>query len=75
MNYEVFAKWFMEKLIPNIPDNSLIVMDNASYHNLLSSHSAPTPTCSKKKIQDWLEKNNIACSEDCFWGEDIEVDN
>ncbi len=73
MNNELFAKWFEEKLIPNIPDNSLIVMDNASYHNLLSSHSAPTPTCSKKKIRDWLEKNNIACSEDCLKAEMVEI--
>jgi len=73
MNSELFAKWFEEKLIPNIPDNSLIVMDNASYHNLLSPHSAPTPACSKKRIQDWLEKNNIACSEDCLKAEMVEI--
>ncbi len=73
MNAELFAKWFEEKLIPNIPDNFLIVMDNASYHNILSSHSAPTPACSKKKIRDWLEENNIACSEDCLKAEMVEI--
>ena len=26
MNQELFAKWFKEKLIPNIPENSLIIM-------------------------------------------------
>jgi len=73
MNHELFAKWFKEKLIPNIPDNSLIVMDNASYHNILSSHSTPTSTNSKKKIRDWLEKNNIACREDCLKAEMVEI--
>lgn len=73
MNSDLFAKWFEEKLIPNIPDNSLIVMDNASYHNMLSPQSAPTPTCSKKKIRDWLEKNNIACGEDCLKAEMVEI--
>ena len=73
MNHELFAKWFKEKLIPNIPDNSLIVMDNASYHNILSSHSTPTSTSSKKKIRDWLEKNNIACREDCLKAEMVEI--
>jgi transposase len=73
MNHELFAKWFKEKLIPNLPDNSLIVMDNASYHNILSSHSTPIPTCSKKKIRDWLEKNNIACREDCLKAEMVEI--
>lgn len=67
MNSELFTKWFEEKLIPNIPDNSLIVMDNASYHNLLSPHSAPTPTCASI-----IEK--VRKKEDCFWEEDIETD-
>ena len=73
MDSELFTKWFKEKLIRNIPNNSLIVMDNASYHNLLSPRSAPTPTCSKRKIRDWLEKNGIACSEDCLKAEMVEI--
>ena len=28
MNADLFQKWFSEKLIPNIPENSLIIMDN-----------------------------------------------
>src|SRR4029077_2609991 len=35
MNTEIFQKWFQEKLLPNIPKNSLIILDNASYHNTL----------------------------------------
>ena len=42
MNFELFKKWFTEMLIPNIPENSLIIMDNASYHNRLADHSPPT---------------------------------
>jgi transposase len=73
MNNELFAKWFEERLVPNIPTNSLIVMDNASYHNVLSPHSAPTPLCSKKRIRTWLEDNGIACREDCLKAEMVEV--
>ena len=73
MNNELFTKWFNEKLIPNIPDNSVIIMDNASYHNILSTHSAPTPTCSKEKIRAWLEKNDFACREDCLKAEMVEI--
>ena len=73
MNFELFAKWFKEMLMPNIPDNSVIVMDNASYHNILSSCSAPTPTCSKSKIRNWLEKNNISCRDDCLKAEMVEI--
>lgn len=36
MNAELFQKWFREKLMPNIPVNSIIIMDNAPYHNTLS---------------------------------------
>jgi len=32
MNAENFEGWFKEKLLPALPANSLIVMDNASYH-------------------------------------------
>lgn len=61
MNSELFQKWFSEKLIPNIPDNSLIIMDNASYHNTLSACSPPTPQCSKERIWNWLIENQIPC--------------
>lgn len=49
MDWDLFKKWFTEALIPNIPNKSIIVMDNASYHNILSKQSAPTPACSKEK--------------------------
>ena len=34
MDYRNFSKWFKEQLLPNIPSQSLIFMDNAKYHNL-----------------------------------------
>jgi len=73
MNQELFTKWFKEKLLPNISKNSLIIMDNASYHNILSVHSAPTAQCKKEKIRSWLEQNNIPLSDDCLKVEMIEV--
>ena len=73
MNQELFTKWFREKLLPNIPENALIIMDNASYHNILSPHSAPTIKCKKDRIRFWLEKNNIPLSNDCLKAEMIDV--
>ena len=73
MNWELFKKWFTERLFSNIPANSLIVMDNAPYHNILSEHSSPTPSCSRKKIIDWLEQNKIYCREDCLKSELTEI--
>jgi len=73
MNAELFQKWFSEKLIPNIPNNSLIVMDNAAYHNTLSSCSPPTSTCAKDKIRSWLMENQIPCEKDCLKAELVAV--
>jgi transposase len=73
MNEELFRKWFVEKLLPNIPSNSMIIMDNATYHNRLTDYSAPTPACSKERIRTWLESNKIACQDDCLKVELIEI--
>jgi transposase len=73
MNAEIFQKWWEEKLLPNIPNNSLIVLDNASYHNTLSKHSPPTPTCSKQRIREWLECNKMPCSPDSLKAELVEI--
>jgi len=73
MNAALFQKWFTEKLIPHIPESSLIIMDNASYHNTLSRYSPPTPTCAKEQIRQWLMENNIPCDQDCLKAELIDI--
>jgi transposase len=73
MDSELFQKWFSEKLIPNIPDKSLIIMDNASYHNTLSPCSPPTPNCSKERIWNWLIDNQIPCEANSLKAELVAV--
>jgi transposase len=73
MNQAMFTKWFEEKLLPNIPARSLIIMDNAAYHNVLSPLSAPTPSCKKEKIRSWLEKNSFPVKEDCLKAELVDI--
>jgi transposase len=73
MNQTMFTKWFEEKLLPNIPARSLIIMDNAAYHNVLSPVSAPTPSCKKEKIRSWLEKNSFPVKEDCLKAELVDI--
>jgi transposase len=73
MNGELFHQWFSEKLLPQIPERALIVMDNASYHNVLAEHSAPTAVCSKANIRTWLEANRIPCRDDCLKVELVEM--
>ncbi len=73
MNQVMFTKWFKEKLLPNIPARSLIIMDNAAYHNVLSPVSAPTPSCKKERIRSWLERNNFPVKDDCLKAELVEI--
>ena len=73
MNWDIFRKWFCEQLLPNIPPNSLIIMDNAPYHNVLSSTSAPIKSSKKSEIKSWLENNNIPCNPDCLKAELVEI--
>ena len=55
MDYKNFSKWFQEQLLPNIPKNSLIFMDNAKYHNLYVEDAFPTPQSLKVELQKWLK--------------------
>ena len=73
MNAELFRRWWVDHLLPNIPAHALIILDNAPYHNVLSAHSAPTPTGSKDHIRTWLEANNIPCRDDCLKVELVEL--
>ena len=59
MNGENFEKWLKEKLIPNLPPNSVIVTDNASYHNVQVDR-APTSASRKSDMIEWLISKNIA---------------
>ena len=58
MNHETFLAWFEKQLLPNIPPTSLIIMDNASHHSKIQN-KAPTRSCRKSDIIQWLEENNI----------------
>lgn len=73
MNLELFSKWFKNQLLMNIPKNSLIIMDNASYHNSIAPYSAPTSSCKKDEIIRWLKQNKIPVRDDCLKAELIEI--
>jgi hypothetical protein len=53
MNSDIFIKWPREKLIPNLPPRSVLVLDNASYHTV-QIWPAPISNSTKKQMQDWL---------------------
>jgi hypothetical protein len=46
INATHYQKWLIEKLIPNLSPKAVLVVDNASYHNLLFN-KAPTSQTTK----------------------------
>ena len=44
-----FRNGWLKKSRTNIPNKSIIIMDNATYHNVLAEDSVPTP-CQRKKL-------------------------
>jgi transposase len=61
MNYNNYVKWLNEKLIPNLPPKSVIVVDNASYHNV-QTDKTPNSNSKKEDMQRWLQDKNIPFS-------------
>lgn len=61
MNGKNYEKWLIEKLIPNLPEKSVIVTDNAPYHNV-QLNPAPTSNSKKAEMIDWLTQKNMSFS-------------
>ena len=58
MNSERYEEWFHDQLLPNVTPNSLVVIDNASYHSR-RLEAVPTMSSRKGEMQDWLLAHNI----------------
>ncbi|KAJ8974394.1 hypothetical protein NQ317_011238 [Molorchus minor] len=56
MNGNVFEKWFSD-FLKRLPDNAVIVMDNASYHSR-KVEVIPTSATKKSDMKAWLESKN-----------------
>jgi transposase len=62
INSEKFEEWLRDQLLPNLPLQSIIVLDNAPTHSK-QYNKTPTQSNTKQQIKDWLNKNNIRFSE------------
>lgn len=58
MNFTNYKKWLTEQLIPNLPPQTVLVIDNASYHNK-QINPAPNSSSKKADIVQWLVNHNI----------------
>lgn len=57
MNSEVFEGWF-KRILEKLPKESVVVMDNASYHSRRLER-LPTTSWRKANIQEWLKSKGI----------------
>ncbi|XP_063536849.1 uncharacterized protein LOC134746410 [Cydia strobilella] len=57
-NFEFYQKWLDEKLLPNLPDGSVIVLDNTSFDNIFVE-TLPTMHADKSQMEAWLSSKNI----------------
>lgn len=62
MNHINFEKWVNEKLLPNLPEQSVIVMDNAPYHSM-QVDKPPVKSSLKRDMLAWLQKKGVPCDE------------
>ena len=58
MNATHFLEWFEFSLISNLPLNSLIILDNAKYHNTVVEKT-PTKSSTKREMKAWLDNRRI----------------
>lgn len=57
INAERYQTWLRNQLIPNLPPNSVLVIDNAPYHKL--SVKPPNSNTPKPQMIAWLQQHNI----------------
>lgn len=62
MNFSNFSKWLDEMFLPNLPPNSVVVMDNAQYH-CVQLNKRPNTGSLKKDVVTWLRSNNVEFEE------------
>lgn len=56
MNYTNYEKWLKEKLIPNLPPRSVLIIDNAPYHNV-QNEKPPHSRSRRDQMISWLQKH------------------
>lgn len=73
MNWANFSKWFKDQLLENIPRKSIVILDNARYHNVLDNESFPNRACTKEQLKSWLTMNNYPWCEDMLKSELLDL--
>lgn len=73
MNWENFSMWFETQLLPNIPSNAIVILDNARYHNVLDTDVIPNSSSKKAQLRAWLTRNGYPWREDMLKSELLDL--
>jgi len=73
MNWDNFSKWFENQLLPNIASKSIVILDNARYHNVLDSDVTPNRSSKKGQLRHWLTRNGYPWRDDMLKSELLEL--
>lgn len=68
MNFNNFSKWIKDHYLPNLPPNSVVVIDNASYHNV-QADKIPNMSSKKCDMIHWLKNKKIRHNEKMYKSE------
>ncbi|KAJ4444761.1 hypothetical protein ANN_06558 [Periplaneta americana] len=68
MNNSNFEKWTSKKLIPNLPARSVVILDNALYHNV-QVDKAPIKSSPNIVMRAWLQQHGVTCNQKWRKGE------
>jgi hypothetical protein len=60
MNSINFEKWVTDKLLPNLPPCSVVVLDTAPYHSV-QVDKVPSKYSVKSEMISWLERQGVFC--------------
>ncbi|KAF2891073.1 hypothetical protein ILUMI_15101 [Ignelater luminosus] len=58
MTAQLFEEWFENSLLPSLPPNSVIVLDNASYYSR-QLNKIPNTNSTKAELMEFLYEQNI----------------
>lgn len=72
MTAQLFEEWFQKDLLPVLPERSVIVIDNASYHSR-QVKTLPNSNSTKAQISDFLQENNLYYEESYTKNQLLEV--
>ena len=65
MNADNFFKWVRDRLMPKLLAKSVVIIDNAPFHNI-HIDKCPTTATRKTDIKVWMNQDNFAFTHDMF---------